>query len=55
MRYLIKEAGADIDAVTEGGETALVKAVNFGKASIASELLDLGANAKIKTRVRMLH
>ncbi|CAI2379997.1 unnamed protein product [Moneuplotes crassus] len=49
IRYLIKDVNADINCVTEGGETPLIKAIGFGKANIVSELLELGADVTIKT------
>lgn len=54
VKYLISEAKSDINAVTEGGETALIKAVNFGKTAIASELLDLKADPTLKTFVSIV-
>ena len=48
---MIKNAESDINSVTVGGETPLIKAVIFGKSAAVSELLSLGANAAIKTDV----
>ena len=39
--------------MTEGGETAIIKAINFGKANVVNELLELGANVNIKTYVSL--
>ena len=47
----MKEAGADINAQSSGGETALIKAINFGKATVVNELLELRADLTVKTHV----
>lgn len=51
VKYLVTETSTDIDAVTEGGETALLKAILFGKANVVITLLDLKANVHIKAYV----
>lgn len=53
------EAGADVDAVDEGGETALMHATYWGKTSVIAQLIHAGADVNfsecIGRRTALMH
>lgn len=50
---LLLEAGAQINAKTSGGETALTEAARTGKVEMVKILLEAGANPNIQDRMEM--